>query len=810
MNKSTSAKQGEMGSAASGETARLDKLLAAISSKTIIPSPDEVDEAMDNLLQRLLTALSLDRVFFSLYSGASETLRLTAIKTSHAAAGVPTGFVSKPLPWYSNRLLQGKITRFSKIEELPPEARDDREVFAGFDVQSSLSIPVLFRGVVIGAFSLGTVASRRDWPDHLTTRLRRLVDLFAGAAAQKHARMVSEERLTFEKLISGLSAEFLHPPFDDMGEKIKRALGGLSGFLNFEICVLFEIPPGGEALQAVAAYSGEGCESYIEDLADRIPPGHIEKLLAGEMVLTEQSADSPHDTPSEGKTPRDGVPFSSLTIPFRTRGEKTSVVFFGSFLARRIWQDELILRLKLTGETLIRAVQHNRATRALESAESAYRTVADFTYNWEYWADMDGALRYVSPSCERISGYTPRQFMENPALLGKIIDPRDWDAWRDHCIGVRDEPKRREIQFRIRTMSGKTRWIEHACRPVLGKGGELQGVRASNSDITRRKTAELNLRRAYSEIERLKERVEADRTYLREEIKVSHDYENIVGDSDVLKYVLFRVEQIAPSDTMALILGETGTGKELIARAIHNRSPLRERPLIKVNCASLSATLIESELFGHEKGAFTGAAETRMGRFELANDATLFLDEIGELPLELQPKLLRVLQDGEFERLGSSRTIRTNARIIAATNRDLAREAARGRFRKDLWYRLNAFPLTLPPLKKRPEDIPLLVQWLVKKFEKKHGKRIHVIPTSSMESLQSYAWPGNIRELENVIERAVINTPGDTLRLAESLHVPALDNPDSADGPLKSLAEMERAQIIRALNQTGWQVSGKE
>jgi formate hydrogenlyase transcriptional activator len=243
----------------------------------------------------------------------------------------------------------------------------------------------------------------------------------------------------------------------------------------------------------------------------------------------------------------------------------------------------------------------------------------------------------------------------------------------------------------------------------------------------------------------------------------------IVGQSDALKYVLCKIEQVAPTDSTVLIMGETGTGKELFARATHAASRRKDRPLVKVNCAALSANLIESELFGHERGAFTDARARALGRFEVAHRATLFLDEIGELPLHLQSKLLRVLEEGEFERLGGTQTIKVDVRIIAATNRDLEREVQRGHFREDLWYRLNVYPVKVPPLRQRKEDIPLLVNFFVNKFNLKAGKSIRVVPPDTMRALRDYDWPGNVRELANVIERAVIVAPGTELGLAEQL-----------------------------------------
>jgi len=364
------------------------------------------------------------------------------------------------------------------------------------------------------------------------------------------------------------------------------------------------------------------------------------------------------------------------------------------------------------------------------------------------------------------------------------------------------------LEATLVTKSGKK--IPHiysAVRTMMEDKPVLMGF---GIDISEQKQAEQRLRDVLSEMEVLKKQLEAECTYLGEEIKLMHDYGNIVGESEVFKYVLYNLEQIAPTDTTVLILGESGTGKELIARAIHHGSQRKERPLIKVDCAALPANLIESELFGHEKGAFTGAVEKRIGRFELADGATIFLDEIGELPLALQQKLLRVVQDGEFERLGSSRVKHTDIRIIAATNRNLEEDIKQGRFRKDLWYRLNVFPLSIPPLRERMEDIPLLVNLIIKKAQRRLGKHIKTVPTDVMNDLKAYPWPGNVRELENVIERAVIVTPGKMLQLVAPLRAPASDESTPHDAPMKSLSEMEKKYILQVLRKTNWNISGKD
>ena len=310
-----------------------------------------------------------------------------------------------------------------------------------------------------------------------------------------------------------------------------------------------------------------------------------------------------------------------------------------------------------------------------------------------------------------------------------------------------------------------------------------------------RKKAEKARQEAY-------ERLQSDYTYLRDEIRSENNFNEIIGQSDALEKAILMIDEVAPTDSTVLILGETGTGKELVARAIHNRSRRKDRPLIKVNCATLPADLIESELFGHEKGSFTGAIKRHIGRFELADGATLFLDEIGELPLELQPKLLRAIQDGEIERLGGSQTIKTDTRIIAATNRDLSKALNEGRFRQDLLFRLNIFPIKIPPLRERLEDIPLLVHWFAKKFGARMGKKIRMISQMSLEALKTYSWPGNIRELENLIERAVITFKNDPLRV----EVPGSLKPLTKN--LKTLDAIEREHILEILNDSHWKVEG--
>ncbi len=319
---------------------------------------------------------------------------------------------------------------------------------------------------------------------------------------------------------------------------------------------------------------------------------------------------------------------------------------------------------------------------------------------------------------------------------------------------------------------------------------------------------EAALRASLETIERLNARLAADNSYLQEEIKTYHDFDDIVGEGPALRLALTRLGQVAPMNASVLLLGETGTGKELFARALHDRSRRRMRALVRVNCAALPPTLVESELFGHEKGAFTGAVSMRQGRFELADGGTIFLDEIGDLPHEIQVKLLRVLQEGEFERVGSSRTKKVDVRVIAATHRDLEADVADGRFRADLYYRLSVFPIYLPALRERRDDIPSLVWFFIHRHQRELGRRITKVPQAVMHALQQHAWPGNVRELENVIERAMIQSTGDTLQLDEAFARPRRQAIDEA-GPIgDTLDAIQRAHIESVLLECGWRING--
>ena len=376
---------------------------------------------------------------------------------------------------------------------------------------------------------------------------------------------------------------------------------------------------------------------------------------------------------------------------------------------------------------------------------------------------------------------------KNGASLRVIIDPPFWQTWWFRIISI------------IVLISLVVILYKYRVKKINEKKKALE------IQVKERTDAAQKVKDALSQVEKLKNELEAENIYLQDEIKLTNNFESIISTSESFKKILYKVEQVSSTDAIVLILGESGTGKELLARAIHSLSSRKNKPLIKINCAALPAYLIESELFGHEKGAFTGAYAKKIGRFELANEGTIFLDEIGELPSELQAKLLRVLQEGEFERVGGTTSIRVDVRVIAATNRNLENALKQGTFREDLYYRLNVFPINIPPLRERKEDIPVLVNHFINKHSKKVGKKMKSISPKLMKKLIEYDWPGNVRELENVIERAIIISPENSLQLEESLQ----QNKENGNASgFQSLDELERKYIIEVLESTNWRVSG--
>src|SRR5688572_25650361 len=484
--------------------------------------------------------------------------------------------------------------------------------------------------------------------------------------------------------------------------------------------------------------------------------------------------------------------------------------------------ETILIAFLLIGRTRQRRAEAERERFAL-LAQSEHRRLEDVVSNvpgivWESRVDPSGTTRtehFISQHVEKMLGYTVQEWMSEPRFWLTIIP----DEEREETLRLNDaifaSGTDGTVQYRWKTKDGRLLWVEGHLSVIFDENKVPIGLRGVTLDISERKAAEEGLRNALIEVEQLKDQLQKENIYLREHVDLKDEFQEIIGDSEEMKYVLFKIQQVAPTDASVLIQGETGTGKELVARAIHSASSRKDRPMVTINCAALPANLIESELFGHEKGAFTGAQTRKIGRFELADGATLFLDEIGELPLELQVKLLRVLQEGEFERLGNSQTRKVDVRIIAATNRNLKAEVQNSTFREDLWYRLNVFPITVPPLRQRKPDIALLVNFFVDQANRKLGRIVKTISPQTMQALENYYWPGNVRELANVVERALINSNGTMLQLADKLDadLPVPMNGDGNDSngdhkPLSKLEDVEREHILAVLDACEWRIEG--
>jgi len=407
-------------------------------------------------------------------------------------------------------------------------------------------------------------------------------------------------------------------------------------------------------------------------------------------------------------------------------------------------------------------------------------------------------LDFVGLSFENISGWK----------WTASIHPEDVEAFVEKLRAAFETGEPFEGEARVRRADGEYRWMLHHSVPLRDGQGKIVRWYGSSIDIEDRKRAEDSLQKAFDEIKKLKDQLYRENIALRDEIDKSSMFEEIIGASPALKAVLARVAKVAPTDSTVFITGETGTGKELVARAIHKRSKRNSRAFVSANCAAIPAPLIASELFGHEKGAFTGALQRHLGRFELAEGGTIFLDEIGELPTETQVALLRVLQEHEFERVGGNLAIRTNVRVIAATNRDLKAAIEAGIFRSDLFYRLNVFPIAMPPLRERKEDIPMLVEYFIDRYANKTGKIIRSIDKKTLDVFQSYPWPGNIRELQNIIERSVILCDTESFSVDESWLVRESQTQPASQPLSDKLVTQEKEMIEAALAESRGRVSG--
>jgi PAS domain S-box-containing protein len=494
---------------------------------------------------------------------------------------------------------------------------------------------------------------------------------------------------------------------------------------------------------------------------------------------------------------------SSVNMPLSAGGEPLiGILTFDTLRAERTWPEPVLEKLRLVAQIFANAMTRKRNDLQLRESRACLQLATESAEVGLWVMEADTRHVWVTPQTRELFQFGDDEKLDYASFDRKIA-PEDRKRVEQAVQVVIASGDPLDIEFRIVLPDESIRWIRASGKRLPGTHGQDFRLMGASKDVTQRKQMEDQLRGQLSEIEGLKQQLETENIHLRKEMELQYVHEEIVSRSEAMKQVLSQVEQVARTDATVLVEGETGTGKELLARAIHRLSDRKDRLLVTVNCASLPPTLVESELFGREKGAYTGALTRMTGRFEMADEGTLFLDEIGELPLDVQAKLLRVLEQGSFERLGSNQTRQVNVRVIAATNQDLDQQVDTGRFRKDLYYRLNVFPICLPPLRERTEDIPPLVWAFIRQYENKMGRRIDRMPRQCMEELQRYNWPGNVRELRNVIERALIVCSSRTL---------AAYPPNGTNGVAMSknlnLEEAERRHILSVLELTSWRLSG--
>jgi formate hydrogenlyase transcriptional activator len=731
------------------ERLRFEKLLSDLSTQFINLPLEKIDRTIELSLRQVVTFFGLDRGTLFQISADQKQMILVQTYRIEGIQSVPKVDAAALFPFTWPKLLGGEIISFSSPDNLPKKAAKDRESFRQLNVKSNVTIPLMVGGIPQFVFSIGTNREKRIWDRPVIRRIQLIGELFVNALQRRQ----KEEELKIKD--SAIASSINGIAITDLEGKLL--------YVNDSFVKMWGYDHAGEILGRFLPEFWEG--KHVRQTVRKL---HEHESGIGEDI---------------GKR-KDGSLFTVQYAANVIKGQTGNPLYmFGSFID--------ITETK-------QAEQHlRRSERSLSEAQR----IAHLG-NWD-WSIQTNELVW-SDEIFRIFGLNPGEFGATYEAFLASVHPEDRSKVKKAVDRALASPEYQySIEHRVIRSDGPERIVHEKGEVTFNKKGKAIRMIGTVQDISERKLMEQKLARQLEEINLLKQKLESENIYLRKEIKLQKTHHEIIGKSRCIMQVLNQVEQVAPTDSAVLIQGETGTGKELIAQSIHSLSSRKTEVMVKVNCAAMPAPLIESELFGREKGAYTGALSRQIGRFELAHNSTIFLDEVGELSFELQVKLLRVLQEGAFERLGSPKTIKVDVRIIAASNRNLLAEIAKGHFREDLFYRLNVFPIQVPPLRERTEDIPLLVWNFVNEFAEKMNKEIHHISQKSMDALQAYHWPGNIRELRNVIEHAVIISTNKELQI----RLPAYTQ--SVTSEWQTLEENERCHILRALEKSNWRIKGK-
>jgi formate hydrogenlyase transcriptional activator len=782
-----------------------ERLLSDISARFVNIAPDQVDLEIQSALRKILEFFQVDRCGLVQISVHDNSFRITHVAYASDIPPVPenTDLSLNLFPWvYQKISKQHEVVSFTTLDELPREAVVDKQTYEELSVRSALNIPISVGANFDYIFSINAVRSRFAWPEDYLPRLRLLGEILVNTLQLVRTRQQLEDRLQFEGLISDLSARFVSISSEEVESEINKWLQRITEFFKADRCTLGLFSEDGVQLRRAFEYHLKGVEPGPAALSKDQLPWYVSQLMQGKLVVINRLEDLPAEAEAERRLCQAKSMKSLLSIPLASGRRILGSCALVAIRAERVWPENLVQRMQLIAAVFVGVLARKRAEESLRESEMRLNLAATSAEAGLWVLEMATGHIWATEKTRELYGLSQYQELNFEDFI-QIVVPEDRARIRRSVErATRTKGDFRE-EYRIVHPDGTIKWMYARGRPHFDLSGKPERLMGVSLDVSERKQMEDLLENRLREIEGLKQQLEKENIYLREEIELQNVHEEIVGRSQAMKVVLAQVEQVARTDATVLIRGETGTGKELLARAVHRLSARKDQTLVTVNCASLPPTLIESELFGREKGAYTGAMTRMTGRFELADGATLFLDEIGELPQDVQAKLLRVLEDGRFERLGSTQPLQTDVRIIAATNRDLTHDVAEGKFRDDLYYRLNVFPIAVSPLRERPEDIPLLVWAFVRQYEKKMGKRIDHIPRKCMENLQHYLWPGNARELRNVVEHAMIVSSGRTLEV----RVPRMASSDISAS--LSLESIERRHILSVLEKSGWRITGQ-
>lgn len=741
---------------------QLDTLLASIAVDFAAASSAQVDQAVEEAQRRIVEALGIDGSSLLQFSESEGELVVTNSWVAPVWQKNPR-LVSKPdAPWSLQQMLRGEVVCLSSLDDLPPEAANDATSFRAMGLKSSLMFPLSAQGKVIGALALDTCREQRQWPAEMVSRLRLAAQIFGNVLARKRAE--EAERRTesrYGELLASMGAMLWRAePLTLQTTYVSREAEAILGYplerwaREPRLFVNLIHPEERDQVMALSAKAAR--EKRMHDFDCRLiaAGGQIVRLRNIVDVVVE------NDETRELVAVAVDITERSETEEQRRRSGLLADVVLSSL------HDEVVT-LDQTG--------------VIVTANDA----------WFKAARENGVnLAAISPGVNYLE-VCRRSLAAGDVMAGKALEAIE--------AVLRGSSEHLSMEYPCDSPTS-ARWFLMRVTPFKSQGG---GVVIAHHNITELKQAQASLKTALAEVEQLKEKINEENAYLRHKVKLLHGHKRVVGQSASIRQALTLVEQVAATDSTVLLLGETGTGKELLAASIHELSSRGNRTMVSVNCAAMPAALVESELFGREKGAFTGSLSRQVGRFELADGSTLFLDEVGDLPPETQAKLLRVLQEKQIERLGNPRPIAVNVRVIAATNQDLEKAVRERKFREDLYYRLNVFPITVPPLRERREDIPLLVWAFVDEFSRTFNKNIESIEREDMEALRRYPWPGNIRELRNIVERAMIVSAGPKLRIRLSAAAaPAHDKGGS------KMVDVEREHILSVLQESGWRVRG--